>query len=134
MQKQTLVLNVTKINKDKITTRSYTNNEGQEVEVKELKIDLVPLKQTKVIHEKDNRQLVKVGFATEPSVKNEAGEWVNGAILGDIVEWQDKPQTKKEVDENWGLLTGEEDDGKDLGLMCHLAGSTDIGKSWLDTH
>jgi DNA polymerase I-like protein with 3'-5' exonuclease and polymerase domains len=51
-------------------------------------------------------------------------------------EWQTEVSGSKDVAERLGFLQRKaiEDVGKDLGLMCPLAGSTDIGKSWLDTH
>lgn len=51
-------------------------------------------------------------------------------------EWQTEVYGSREVAELLGDIQRKaiEDVGKELGLMCPLAGSTDIGKSWLDTH
>lgn len=83
-------LNLNKINKNKITQRAYKDKTGQEHIVKELEIEIVPLKTPEKIHEGTERNLWKVGFITEKSVKNEVGEWINGNTLGDVTEWRDK--------------------------------------------
>lgn len=51
-------------------------------------------------------------------------------------EWQTEVSGSKDMAEHLGFLQRKaiEDVGRELGLMCPLAGSTDIGKSWLDTH
>ena len=51
-------------------------------------------------------------------------------------EWQTEVYGSKATAELLGDIQRKsiEDVGKELGLMCPLAGSTDIGKSWLDTH
>lgn len=51
-------------------------------------------------------------------------------------EWQTAIKGTREEAEYLGHIQREaiEWAGKELGLMCPLAGSTDIGKSWLDTH
>ena len=51
-------------------------------------------------------------------------------------EWQTEVYGGYDVAERLGYLQRKsiETVGLELGLMCPLAGSTDIGKSWLDTH
>lgn len=81
---------VSKINKNNIKSRSFTNGEGVEVEIKELEVDLIDLKEQKVVFENDKGKLVKVGFMAEKSFKDGEGKWKNGTTLGDITEWHDK--------------------------------------------
>ena len=93
MRKYTTKLDVTKINKDKIVSRTFTNKQGQEITVKEIELEIVPIKETKEIFNKcDGRRLMKVGFISEKSIKNEDGTYTNGTILGDVTEWQDVPR------------------------------------------
>lgn len=90
MERYTAKIIVSNINKDKIVTRTYKNKEGIEVIVKELEIELVPLRESKLVAENAQSNLWKVGFIAERSVKNEKGEWVNGNTLGDIGQWVPK--------------------------------------------
>lgn len=56
-----------------IQTREWTNKEGQKVQVKELKFELIEMKpdSQKVVWENDNVQLVKTHFAVKPQTKEE---------------------------------------------------------------
>jgi hypothetical protein len=51
-------------------------------------------------------------------------------------EWQTEVIGSRDAAERLGEIqcNAIEYVGKELGLMCPLAGSTDIGKNWLDTH
>lgn len=51
-------------------------------------------------------------------------------------EWQTEVIGSLDMAERLGYLQRKaiEDTGVDLGLMCPLAGSTDIGRNWFDTH
>jgi len=51
-------------------------------------------------------------------------------------EWQTEVIGSRDAAERLGEIQRDaiEWAGKDLGLMCPLAGSTDIGKNWFDTH
>ena len=51
-------------------------------------------------------------------------------------EWQTEVIGSKDAAERLGQIQRDSIKwaGKDLGLMCPLAGSTDIGKNWFDTH
>lgn len=71
MTKISITLDVTKINKDKIIERTYKNSSGQEVTVKEYKMDLVPLKEPKVLKEGDTWTLKKTHFLAEQREKGE---------------------------------------------------------------
>lgn len=56
-----------------IHTREWTNKEGQKVEVKELKFELIEMKpdSQKVVWENDKVQLKKTHFAVKPQTKEE---------------------------------------------------------------
>jgi DNA polymerase-1 len=51
-------------------------------------------------------------------------------------EWQTEVFGSKDQAERLGAIQRKsiESVGLELGIMCPLAGSTDIGRSWLDTH
>lgn len=51
-------------------------------------------------------------------------------------EWQTECFGSQDMCEHLGLLQRQsiEQVGKDLNLYCPLAGSTDYGKNWLETH
>jgi DNA polymerase I-like protein with 3'-5' exonuclease and polymerase domains len=51
-------------------------------------------------------------------------------------EWQTEVAGSRDAAERLGQIQRDSIEwaGKDLGLMCPLAGSTDIGKNWFDTH
>lgn len=92
MRRYNSKIDVLKINKEKIIERTFVNKEGQNVTVKELELEIVPLKEIKeVLNPGQGRRLMKVGFISEKPVKNEDGTYTNGNILGDVLEWQDVP-------------------------------------------
>lgn len=92
MRRYNSKIDVLKINKEKIIERTFVNKEGQNVTVKELELEIVPVKEIKeILNPGQGRRLMKVGFISEKSIKNEDGTYTNGTILGDVTEWQDVP-------------------------------------------
>lgn len=90
-------LNVGKINKANIKERSFVNNEGLTVTVKELELEIKDVREEKVLFEKNGKQMVKVGIITEKSFQDGTGQWQNGVVLGDVTEWREiKTQPPKE--------------------------------------
>ena len=82
----------------KSTTRTYKNKDGQEVTVKELKLDIVPVKEEKVVYTADRYTLVKTHFVAVPQTKEERERGEKSLIVGDGIttRWNDDaPQTKK---------------------------------------
>jgi hypothetical protein len=86
---------VSKINKSKITERKYTNKEGVEVVIKELSLDIVPLKQSKIIKEGDTWTMVKTHFVAEPQTKEERENGQPSVILGDGIVFKGKEKEAK---------------------------------------
>lgn len=102
MQKISIKIDLSKIDKTKITERKYTNKEGVEVTIKELALDIVPLKEKKVIKEGDTWTMVKTHFVAEPQTKQERDNGQPSVILGDGIVFENKgestpPQAKEEV-------------------------------------
>lgn len=104
MSKISIKIDLGKIDKSKITERKYMNKEGVEVVVKELALDIVPLKEKKVIKEGDTWSMVKTHFVAEPQTKEERANGQPSNILGDGIVFEDKlinkivsvPMTKEE--------------------------------------
>ena len=96
MDKISIKIDVAKIDKTKITERKYVNKEGKEVIIKELSLDIVPLKERKVIKEGDTWSMVKTHFVAEPQSKEERANGQPSVILGDGIVFQDKKTAPKE--------------------------------------
>jgi hypothetical protein len=85
-----LTLDVTKIEKDKILSRTYINKGGVEVTVKDLNLEVVPLKEKKFIKDTEKGTLYKTHFVAHASTKNDDGTWDNGSIIGDGITFEPK--------------------------------------------
>lgn len=97
MEKTTLTIDLTKIDKSRIETRTYTNREGVEVTVKEYKLDVVPLKQPRALKKGDGTliagdtwQLMETHFACESQTKQEREANKETVYIGKGVQLQDK--------------------------------------------
>ncbi len=102
MDKITIKLDVSKIDKSKIIARKFTTKDGKEVTVNEITLDIVPLKETKLLKDGDTYQLWKTHFVAIPQTKEERANKVKSAILGDGVIFKDKqvPQGELSADIN----------------------------------
>ena len=87
MNKISITLDVSKINKAKIETRSYVNREGVPVVVKEYKLDLVPLKQAKIIKSGNDWDLKKTHFAVEAQTKEERAAKKESVFVGEGLQF-----------------------------------------------
>jgi len=97
MKKLTLRLDLTKIDKSKIVERSFAKQDGTTVTEKNYNFELVPLKEEKVVKTTDSYVLVKVAFLADKSVKGADGKYVNGAVLGDALEFRNLEEVKPNV-------------------------------------
>jgi hypothetical protein len=72
MSKIQITVDASKLRK-LVSKRSYQNKQGEQVEVQEVKFELVPIKEEnqKVLFEKDNLQIVKTHFAVAIQTKEE---------------------------------------------------------------
>lgn len=71
MEKISVTLNVSKIDKSKILERTYKNKDGQDITEKFYKFDLVPTKEQKFISEGKDWVLKKTHFGAETQTKEE---------------------------------------------------------------
>lgn len=95
MNKINIKINIDKIDRNKIKTRTYKNAAGIDVTVKEYEVELMPIREEKVVHSTPEYDIVKVGFLSERSVKNASRGWDNGTIIGDAVEIRNKEKPKE---------------------------------------
>jgi|15BtaG_2_1085339.scaffolds.fasta_scaffold01275_7 hypothetical protein len=83
MQKLNLTIDVSKISKDKFETRTYTDKEGKEVSVTELKLVAVEKKEARKITEGQNDNgtwvLNETHFIAYPSKQDEETVFVGNA-------------------------------------------------------
>jgi hypothetical protein len=72
MSKIQITVDASKLRK-LVSKRSYQNKQGEQVELQEVKFELVPIKEEnqKVLFEKDNLQIVKTHFAVAIQTKEE---------------------------------------------------------------
>jgi len=90
MQKVEIVIDPSKVNKEKIQTREYEDKLGTMVKKMEYKMDLVPLKEPKTIYSGNGRKLVKKFFIAESQTKEERESGGETNFLGDGLVWEDE--------------------------------------------
>jgi hypothetical protein len=88
--KISIKIDVTRIPKEKIVERRYTNKAGHEVAVKELELEIVPSKETKLIKDGDTWELHKTHFVAVKQSKEERANKEKGIIIGDGFQFLDK--------------------------------------------
>lgn len=76
-----------------VQQREYTNKDGEQVVVQEIKIEVVPLKEEnqKVVYETDRYRLVKTHFAVAPQTKEEREAKAPAVYVGEgiVTVWRD---------------------------------------------
>lgn len=80
--KISLQLNLSKIDKNKIKTRTYTNKDGEEISVKEYNCDLLELKVPRVIKTGDGWVMKKTHILVESQTKEERASGKKSATIG----------------------------------------------------
>lgn len=70
MAKISVTLDASKL-RNLVSKRTYQNKDGQQVEVQEVKFELVEVKEPKEIFKKDNMRIVKTHFASVIQTKEE---------------------------------------------------------------
>ena len=89
-------IDVTKIDKTRIETRTYTGKDG-EVTQKLYPVDIVLVDVPTFIKDFDDAKLVKVGFMVQGKTKEEREAKAKGISLCDVVEYQKKEEKPKQV-------------------------------------
>jgi hypothetical protein len=70
MSKIQVTLDATKL-RNLVTNRSYTNRDGQQVDLQEVKFELIAVKEPKTIHTTDKYRIDKTHFASVIQSKDE---------------------------------------------------------------
>lgn len=85
-----LKINLSQIDKSKITERSYTNKEGQNVVIKELALETLLLKEPKQIAEGQTWRLMKTHTVIHEQTKEEKANKVPAKFVGEGISFVDK--------------------------------------------
>lgn len=96
-----ITLDITKINKDKITERKYKDKEGVEHTAKEYKMKIVPLKEKKFITKGEGWEMFKTHFVVEKKDnKEEEDNFIGNGFEFRREEKAEIPQPEVEDDIN----------------------------------
>ena len=98
--KISITIDLGKINKEKITLRTYTNKDGQQVTVKEYKMDVVPVKEEKIIKEGATWKMVKSHFVVESPTKEEREAKTKTPILGDGIQFRETDTSEADINQD----------------------------------
>lgn len=82
MAKVQVTLDASKL-RNLISKRSYKNKDGKEVELQEVKFELVEVKEPKQIYEKDNMKIMKTHFASVIQTKEEREAKADTVYIGE---------------------------------------------------
>ena len=93
MSKITVNLDAIKL-RQLVTKRSYTNKEGVEVNLQEIKFELVQVKEPKLIFEEGNRKVFKTHFAAAIQTKEQREAEEKSFFIGEgyTTEWEKAEQ------------------------------------------
>lgn len=89
MEKVSITVDVMRLDKNQIKERRYTDSKGHEVVAKDLKLDVVPLREPKVIKEGEGWQLIKTHFVAEQQTKEQKDKKEKSKIVGSGVMFKD---------------------------------------------
>ena len=98
MEKISITLDVSKIDKSKITERRYHDKNNKEVIVREIKLDIVPVREAKMIKDGGNWEMWKMYFVAIPQTTEERANKVKSVILGDGIVFKTKKVEEQSQD------------------------------------
>ena len=103
MQKISITIVFKKLDKTRLIPNTYENREGEVITESNYKLDLVPLKEPKLIKEGDTWKLMKTHFATNAATKEEREAKTKMDIVGDGVMFVDKTEVSvDDTDTDYG--------------------------------
>ena len=85
--KLSITVNVLKLDKTKFTDNSYKNNNGEDVVEKNVQLDIIPLKEYKVIKKTTDYEMRKTHFVTQSPSKEERADKVKMPIIGSGIQF-----------------------------------------------
>lgn len=88
MEKISVTIDLTKIDKTRIVERKYLNADGTEGVAKEYKVDVVPLKQVKVIKSTPQYTMIKKYFVVQAQTKEERVAKAPSIFVGDGIVFE----------------------------------------------
>lgn len=91
-EKVTINLDVTKLPRERIKARSFTTRSGEEVTAKEIRLEVVPLKDPKLIKSYDNADLMKTHFVCLSQTKQERDDRVDTVYVGEGTQFVQRGQ------------------------------------------
>jgi hypothetical protein len=117
MNKISITIDVSQVTKEKIIPRAFTNKEGHEVVAKDYKLDIIPLREEKVLWEGEDTIMVKCGFVAEAPNEEEKRAQTKTKIIGSAIEFRKKSQesTLTEEDKNTLAAIKGQNTPKDVG-------------------
>lgn len=99
--KISLSIDVSKVDKTRFEERRYFNKENKEIVIKEMKLDVVPLREPKLIKDGGQWSMWKTHFVALPQTKEEKASKAKSIILGDGITFKTKePVVNDGVDES----------------------------------
>lgn len=108
MEKISVTLDLSKIDKSKIVDRKYTDKTGVEHVAKEYKIDVVPLKAEKFVTEGSWGKMFKTHFVAQAQTKEERQSKAASVFVGDGFRFEradstntSTPETITDADVPW---------------------------------
>lgn len=102
MEKIIITIDVSRIDRNQIKERRYTDKQGHEVIAKELKLEVIPLRESKVVKEGENWKAVKTHFVAEAQTKEQREKNEKSKIIGNGIVFKKKVEpvpanTKDEI-------------------------------------
>lgn len=98
MQKISLTLEVSAFDKDRIETRTFETKDGAK-SVKEYKVEVVPMKEKKLVKNGDGWSLYKTHFVVQAQTKEEKAARADSVFVGNGYQFEsnDQPEEKEEI-------------------------------------
>lgn len=109
MARITVTLDAQKL-RNLVSKRSYKNKEGQDVEVQEVKFELVEVKEPKTVFSAEKYELVKTHFAAAVQTKEEREAKADTVFIGEGVSTIWKNDNSAAVQQNTGSSSDDNDD------------------------
>lgn len=93
MKKIFVTLDLAKIDKSKITSRSYKKRDGTEVLSREFRIEIIPLKEPVIAFDKGYTKGWKTHFVTDSISKEEMDAGKKATSLGDGIVFENRGES-----------------------------------------
>lgn len=109
MQKISITLNVSKIDKSKIIERTYNNKDGVEVTEKLYKFELIEAKEPKFVAEGDTWIMKKTHFGVETQSKEEKAEKKKTNYIAEGFTFESKEEPLIDITDGRNITPSEDD-------------------------